>query len=177
MRCHVFVGSIGLLLVPDCMQASMEAERAYGPLEPCGAFETGGLEVDLQEQIDHALDEHSFATMGPDLAMRLGYDPDHGLPLPPDFAWENPDFWEGDGRAALLYVAGRTRVAIAQVVPDAGSHGWYAVTWAHRPWAFRGTRVTLSRPAALQFLSIWVKQHAQELRHDFAALAQARSAH
>jgi hypothetical protein len=155
-----------MVLVPDCMQASVEAEHAYGPLTFCGTLETDGLDQELLGRIDEALDDRSYALLEPDLALRLGYGAEHTLPLPPGFAWRGKDFWEDDERAILVYEEAGAAVPVAEVVVDESTRGWYAVTSTHRPWPFRGTRVALSREAAIQFVSAWATLRAPALRHE-----------
>jgi hypothetical protein len=174
MRCTVYFGSAGLVLVPDCMRASVEAEHAYGPLAFCGAFETQGLDPDVLARIDDALDSRSFALIDPDLALRLGYDAARALPLPEGFAWRTDDFWESNESITLLCEQEGEHIPVAEVVVDESTRGWYAVTRTHRPWQFRGTRVTLSREAAVQFVSAWATLHASALRAELKHQGEPR---
>jgi hypothetical protein len=169
MRCSVYTGRGELVLVPDCMQASREAERGYGPLRHCGTFETTGLPDDLAERIDDAFEDRLFVVLQPDLALRLGYDPGGGVPLPDGFEWVIGDFWEPRAGATLVY-AGRDQLPVAEATPDDHDRGWYAVTRLYRPWPFRGTRVAATRGAALQFLALWVVANADVVRSEIANL-------
>ncbi|GAB3105485.1 hypothetical protein [Lysobacter terrae] len=168
MNCIVYWGSEGFVLVPDCMVASLEAERRYGPLLRCGSLETEGLEPDLAQLIDKEVDLHSFAPLSAGQAMRLGYAPGRSLPLPDGFSWENPDEWDHGGALTLLY-GQDPPVPVAIVEPASKRGGWKAITNCHKGWEFRGARVGASRAAALQFVTIWANSHAQSVRRDIAA--------
>lgn len=167
MNCVVYWGSEGFVLVPDCMIASREAERRYGPLLRCGSVDTDDLEPDLARTIDTAVDLHSFAPLSSGLALRLGYEPSRSLPLPEGFSWHDPDWWDRGGELALLY-GENPPVAVATVEPASKHGGWKAITNCHKGWEFRGARVAVSRAAALQFLTIWANSNAQSVRRDVA---------
>lgn len=169
MRCSVYTGRGELVLVPDCMKASREAERGHGPLRHCGTFDTDGLPADLVERIEGAFDDHFYVVLQPDLALRLGYDPTCGVPLPEGFDWEVRDFWERDSSARMVYVP-RNRLPIAEAIPDHSDRGWYAVTRLYRPWQFRGTRVTTTRAAAVHWLAMWADANAEMLRLELERL-------
>ena len=176
MRCIVYRGREGLLLVPDCVRASMEAERDHGPLQRCGEIETDRLDPLLLHAIDDAIDRETFARGDASLALRGAYQPEAMLPLPDEFAWHLPDFWE-DGAAAVVHEP--TRVVVATLHADASAWTWTVVTNAHRPWVFRGTYVGPSQPVAMQYLAMWVADHARELRrsaHQVSAGSAAPSA-
>lgn len=168
MRCSVYTGRGELVLVPDCMKASREAERGHGPLRHCGSFETDGLPPDLAERIDHAVDDRFYAVLQPELALRLGYAPDCGLPLPQGFEWSLADFWAPHVGATLFYNNGNSRVPVAEVTPDDAERGWYAITRLFRPWPFRGTHVTNTRAAAVHYLAMWADANAEVLRIEIA---------
>jgi hypothetical protein len=170
MHCGVYTGRDGLVLVPDCMRASREAERLHGPLHHCGSFETDGLSADLARRIETALDDQLYAVMEPELALRLGYEPQEGLPLPHGFEWDLGDWWNNNEGAQLFVVRGGRRVAVAEVHADASRTGWYANTRLHRPWQFRGSRVAASRAAAIHFLTVWAVANADALAAEVAAL-------
>ena len=163
MLCTVYWRKGGFLLVPDCMKASRAAERLYGPLQLCGRIDTDGLPAELGGAIEREIESELFIALSPELAMRLGYQATDALPLPPGFAWRESDWWARDGEVALLY--GETApVVVAKIGPGDGQGGWIAVTNVHRPWEFQGTRVSPTRPAAMQYVALWADQNAAAVR-------------
>lgn len=163
MKCTVYWADEGLIFVPDCMLASREAERRYGPLLFCATFETEGLASDLAELVEREMDQRSFALIGVDLALRLGYEPKNMLPLPHGFRWQEEDWWQTHEELALL--CGRLPpVAVASLRPISHRGGWEVVTNAHKAWPFRGIRVSQSRGAAMHFVAMWANAHASTLR-------------
>ena len=165
MNCTVYWGNEGFVLVPDCMIASREAERRFGPLLRCGSFDTDGIEPGLARTIDQEVDQHSFVMLSTGLALRLGYEPGSSLPLPQGFSWAHSDWWERGGELALL--CGRDpSVAVATIEPSSPHGGWKAITNCHKNWAFRGTWISSSRAAVVQFVTIWANTNADTVRRD-----------
>ena len=173
MRCIVYRGRQGLLLVPDCMRASVEAEREYGPLLHCGEIETERLDPTLVQRIDEALDQGAYALGDVSLALRQAYRADADLPLPEGFAWRLSDFW-GE-RAQAWVVHEPTGQIVGEVHADGSHYSWRVVTNAHRPWLFRGSHVGNTQAVAMQYLAMWVAEHAADL-HRTATQVSAGSA-
>lgn len=171
VRCIVYRGRKGLLLVPDCMRASVEAERDYGPLQRCGEIETDRLDPMLVHAIDEALDRDAFVQSDVSLALRQAYQAADVLPLPDGFEWHMSDFWD-DGVTAKA-VHGPSGVMVAEVRADAASWSWHVVTNTHRPWLFRGTYVATTQAAAMQYLAMWVVEHDAELQRSAMQVSAA----
>lgn len=170
MRCIVYRGRNGLVLVPDCMRASVEAERDFGPLLRCGEIETDRLAPLLIREIEDALDDSSFARGSAALTLRVAYDPGAVVPLPEGFAWQSTDFW-GNGPDATSVVHEPTGLVVGEINADTSEWTWHVITNAHRPWVFRGSYVSRSHGAAMQYLSMWVGTHAQELSRTASSLS------
>ena len=168
MNCTVYrVANGKLVLVPDCMRASMAVEAELGALVRCGSIETDLLDRMLAAKIESALDEDLYAVCPPDLALRFGYRPDSMVELPEDFHWEGGDWWK-DGDSVTLVCCGQSMVRIASVTPYANG-GWKATTNDHKEFWFRGEMVTTSRAAAMQFVALWARSHLAQLRRETAS--------
>lgn len=163
MICTVYWGGEGFVLVPDCIVASREAERRFGPLTFCGSLDTQGLSEDLTARIDQEIDERSFVRLNPDLALRLGYQPTRSLPLPHGFRWQEPDWWNSE---ELTLLCGRYPPIVVACVHPMGSkgYGWRTITNCHKPPEFRGSRISHTRAAAAQYVTIWACTHAHTIR-------------
>lgn len=162
MRCIVYRGRHGLLLVPDCMRASVEAEREYGPLLRCGEIETDRLDPTLVRDIDDALEYGVYALGEASLALRHGYQALADLPLPEGFSWHLSDFWEEHPEAWIVHDA--SAQVVGEVHADRPQYTWRVMTNTHRPWLFRGSYVANAQAVAMQYLAMWVSEHAWELQ-------------
>lgn len=163
MNCTVYrVANGRLVLVPDCMHAFMTVEATLGALTHCGTIETDLLAPALAHEIETQIDDRFYAVCPPDLALRFGYRVDAMIDLPPDFRWEEADFWE-QGDAVSLACVLDAPVVVASAVP--GPHGGFRASInEHKPWGFRGGMVTISRAAAMQYLALWAQGNAEKLR-------------
>jgi len=128
----------------------------------CGELETYRLGPLLIREIEGALDSSEFARGASALTLRVAYDPGAVVPLPEGFTWQSPDFWESAPH--VLVVHEPTGVAIGEIHADSSEWTWHVVTNTHRPWVFRGSYVSRSHGAAMQYLSMWVGTHADELQ-------------
>ena len=172
MNCTVYrVANGKLVLVPDCMRASMAVEAELGALVRCGSIETDLLDRALAERIEADLDGNFYCVCPPDLALRFGYRPDSMVELPDDFRWEGGDWWT-DGDKMTLVCSGHRTVPIARVVAYPNG-GWKATTNEHKDFWFRGEMVTGSRAAAMQFVALWARAHVATLRSETAAPRRA----
>jgi hypothetical protein len=166
MDCTVYQSHDRLVLVPDCMRASVLVETLFGRLTACGVIDTDSLDAPLCKQFDAALDTELFATSSPDLLLRTGYRPTGSLPPPEGFRWRDGDWWVDEDAALVFEHAHDCVVADVQRGPKGG---WKARTNNHRSWEFRGEVVCLSRAAAMQYLVMWAQQHVSILLRDTAA--------
>ena len=91
MNCTVFWGNNGFVVVPDCLQASVEAEHRHGPLCACARLRTDRLDAPLAERLAAAIDRRSYSCIGADLALHGDYTPTAPLPLPYGFSWQGRD--------------------------------------------------------------------------------------
>ena len=61
MRCTAYrTRTDHLLLVPDCMVATREAERRFGPLQACGLVDTDRLPPPLQDAVERDFEARSY---------------------------------------------------------------------------------------------------------------------
>lgn len=172
MNCTVYrVGNGRLVLVPDCMQASMTVEADLGALVRCGSVETDLLDKLLAAQIESEIDDKFYAVCPPDLALRFGYRPDTMVEPPPGFLWEGGDWWN-EGDAVRLVCGGHVAMPVANVAP--GPQGaWKATINEHKDVIFRGEMVTTSRASAMQFVALWARAHVDALQRETARQAHA----
>ena len=168
MLCTVYWRKGGFLLVPDCMKASRDAEQLYGPLQLCGWVNTDSLCPELGQAIEREVESELFMALSPELAVRLGYQATDALPLPAGFTWREGDWWEGEGEVSLLY-GENPPVVVAMIGPGGKQGGWITVTSLHRPWEFQGTRVSATRPGAMQYLAMWAEQNRAAVRGSVSA--------
>ncbi|GAB3097067.1 hypothetical protein [Lysobacter terrae] len=165
MKCTVYWGSNGFVVVPNCVLASRDAERKYGPLLECAHVETDGLDPVLAEDIGLAIDQRTYACVGPDLALHLSYKPIQPLPLPYGFHWERYD--ESRTSQPMLLMCGwYPPVLVAELMPMGAHGGWMIITSSHKAWAFRGLRVAPTHDAAMHFIAAWAGGCAWALRSE-----------
>ena len=164
MKCTVYWGSGGgFVVVPDCVVASREAERRFGPLMECARIDTDGLDERLAEDIGLAVDERTYACAGAELALHASYKPTESLPLPYGFKWESCG--ESANEQPLLLRCGtHPPVLVAELMPVGPKGGWIAITNCHKTWAFRGLRVAQTHMAAMHFIVAWANANALVLR-------------
>ena len=166
MDCTVYQSHDRLVLVPDCMRASVLVETLFGRLMACGVVDTDTLGVPLARRFDAELDAELFATSSPDLILRASYRPTGTIAPPEGFRWRDGDWWSDEDASLMFEHAHGCVVAKVQRGPKGG---WKACTNSHRSWQFRGEVVCLSRAAAIQYLSMWAQQHVAALLRDTAA--------
>ncbi|HEY1140831.1 MAG TPA: hypothetical protein VGE88_11565 [Lysobacter sp.] len=178
MKCTVYWGSNGFVVVPNCVLASRDAERRHGPLLECGFIETDDLDSTLAEDIGLAIDQSTYACVGPDLALHLSYRPLHALPLPYGFRWQSYDE-DQPSQPMLLMCGTHPPVLVAELMPMGEHGGWMVITGSHKAWAFRGLRVAQTHAVAMHFIAAWAGMHATAVRSEIlrspVAIAAARS--
>lgn len=165
MNCTVFWGNNGFVVVPDCLQASVEAEHRHGPLCACARLRTDRLDAPLAERLAAAIDRRSYSCIGADLALHGDYTPTAPLPLPYGFSWQGRDDESAD-EPLLLRCGSRPPVLVAELMPVGARGGWIAITSCHKAWAFRGKHVACKRAAAVHFIAAWANLNASRLRSE-----------
>jgi len=73
MYCTAYRTRTGhLLLVPDCMVATKEAEQRFGPLDNCGFIDTDRLPDPLQEAVERDFNARSYHPLADSFAPSIG---------------------------------------------------------------------------------------------------------
>jgi hypothetical protein len=73
MYCTAYRTRTGhLLLVPDCMVATKEAEQRFGPLGNCGPIDTDRLPAPVQEAVERDFSARSYHRLADSFAQSLG---------------------------------------------------------------------------------------------------------
>lgn len=61
MKLNAFSCRAGVLVSPDCLLASAEAEHLYGPVSFLGTLDSEGLPASVQALVAHDVEAHWFA--------------------------------------------------------------------------------------------------------------------
>ena len=73
MYCTAYRTRTGhLLLVPDCMVATREAEHRFGPLDNCGTIDTDRLPGSLQDVVERDFNARSYHRLADGFARNIG---------------------------------------------------------------------------------------------------------
>ena len=73
MYCSAYRTRTGhLLLVPDCMVATADAERRFGPLDSCGVIDIDRLPATAQGVVERDFDARSYHRLADGVARTLG---------------------------------------------------------------------------------------------------------
>ena len=166
MDCTVYQTRDRLVLVPDCMRASVQVESLFGPMTACGTIDTEALETELSKHYDEALGTELYVTSSPDLVLRTAYRPTGTIDPPEGFRWKDGDWWLGQDTTLVRDHASGSAVANVQHAPNGG---WKAYTNVHRDAVFRGEVVCISRAAAIQYLTLWARLHVTALLRETAS--------
>ena len=165
MDCTVYQTRDRLVLVPDCMRASVLVESLFGPMTACGTIDTDSLDIALSKQYDEALGADLYVTSSPDLVLRSSYRPTGTIDPPEGFRWKDGDWWSEQETTLMRDAASGSVVAKVLHAPNGG---WKAYTNVHRDAVFRGEAVCISRAAAIQYLTLWARLHVAALLRETA---------
>ena len=133
MRCIVYRGRQGLVLVPDCMRASMEAEHELGPLVSCGEVETEQLAPLLFHEIGDEGYRQIYEKTGAacntaegEVASPAGVSP-AGCELPVVDKFTDPDYIEFNISTPEAIAKAELRIKqVSHPVPDDGGGPGFA---------------------------------------------------